>query len=442
MTKAAFFVGCSLALVNKSAAEEILAEAARTDAIEGRGLPWRTAFAPQARILENGCMARGDTTRLRFEDIYPELFTEEWSDVFVVADECSVRIGQFVIPGLMCGVLHPEVSFSMLEGWVSQESKWENLQIGGLRVNMSPLMTTVDGACEQAQAIYKDWGELKSPVSRREHSHNALERHSRAGIETQLVNACREGNFENAKELVAQGADVNAKEGGRTPLVAAIESRSLEIAEFLIGSGADVNQRDDAWGSVLVRCVDTRQVACVKLLLDSGADVNMKPMGEHPKALPYAVILGEVELARLLIDRGAIVDESDDTDESGKTPLMTASMPGNIEMMKLLLEKGADVNARDRVGETPLMIAAYWDQVDAAALLLEQGASIEAQRADGQTALMIAAGEGQANVVRLLLVNGADPSAQDTDGQTSLSLAVECGLDDVAALLRSRLRRK
>jgi hypothetical protein len=157
MAKAAFFVGCSLALSNKSAAEEILTEAAISDAAQNRGQPWRTAFSESIQYLERGREQCHSVDMATFEDFYPELTSNKFKNILLTPDECVGRVGQWVIPGLICGVLYPKIASSMLETWVTQQSGSKDLGTGGLRVDDSSLLTSVEEACERAQSLYEAW---------------------------------------------------------------------------------------------------------------------------------------------------------------------------------------------------------------------------------------------------------------------------------------------
>ena len=97
-----------------------------------------------------------------------------------------------------------------------------------------------------------------------------------------------------------------------------------------------------------------------------------------------AANLGRNDILRLLIDRGALVNE---TNENMSTALHWAVMGCNVESAMLLIESGADVNAADVDGLTPLHIAAYWCNVTVASMLIAAGAHVNAQDANGQTPL-------------------------------------------------------
>eukprot|EP00439_Symbiodinium_sp_Y106_P023855 s1984_g2.t3 len=117
------------------------------------------------------------------------------------------------------------------------------------------------------------------------------------------------------------------------------------------------------------------------------------------------------------------------------TPLRLASCNGHVEIVRLLLEAGADKDLADNDGYTPLISASSRGHVEIARLLLEAGANKDMATSDGATALMFASGRGDVEVARLLLQAGADPDLGDDDGDTPLMIASSDGHVDIARLL-------
>jgi len=158
MAEAAFFLSCSLALVNKPAAEAILTESAASAVTpQNQGQSWRITFSEAIGYLERGQKQNQSVDTMTFENFYPEIFSDEHKGVLLTPEQCVVRVGQWVIPGLICGVLFPDIASSMLETWVTQERKQKDLGVGGLRVTEAPLLTSVEEAYKYTQSLYEAW---------------------------------------------------------------------------------------------------------------------------------------------------------------------------------------------------------------------------------------------------------------------------------------------
>jgi ankyrin repeat protein len=164
-----------------------------------------------------------------------------------------------------------------------------------------------------------------------------------------------EGNIEAVKQHLAAGANVNAKEVefGWTPLHLAALNGHKEIAELLIANGAEVNARDGSGETPLHGAARYGHKEIIELLIAKGAGVKRKDeVGSTP--LHLAAEDGHKEIADLLIAKGAYLEAKN---MYGDTPLHRAAEDGHKEIADLLIAKGADVNANNELDETPLDLA-------------------------------------------------------------------------------------
>ena len=230
--------------------------------------------------------------------------------------------------------------------------------------------------------------------------------------------------------------DVTSKEG-KTPLIAAAEAGRLEIVELLLQSGAHVNATDHtkSRNTALILAAAAGQTEVVRVLIAKGAEKNARDAKTGMNPLLSACMRGSRDVAKVLLDSGARVD---DADNDGRTALIWASMSGRADLIKMLLEKGADLKARDKShGADPLIVAAANGRTNAALLLLDKGANPGVADLTGKTALMWAAKNGHADTVKLLLDHGGDPSVKDREGKTAAMLAKESDKPAVEAFLKS-----
>ena len=168
--------------------------------------------------------------------------------------------------------------------------------------------------------------------------------------------------------VLLAGAALAAPVGGGS-LIDAVRDDNPAAAGALIAQSADVNAREPDGSTALAWAAMRSNLESAKLLLDAGADPNIaNELGLGPLAL--AIHNGATELAVLLLERGA---DPNLARENGETPLMTAARLGRIDVMRALLDHGADVNAKEaKFGQTALMWAV--GRPEAVRLLLSRGA--------------------------------------------------------------------
>jgi len=240
-----------------------------------------------------------------------------------------------------------------------------------------------------------------------------------SGWLTPLMFAAREGDLESARLLVTAGADVNAiAADGKDALGLAVFNGNYELASFLVDNKSKVNQADTQGFTPLFWAVDRR---------------NM----ETAPNFPWMVTADPLPLVRKLLDAGANPNAVVDNTPRARmragsprivfaTPLMRAAFSGDLELVKLLLSKGADPNIRSKDYETMLEAAAGLgfiqgyskgkpsaERLEVVKLLVGLGADVNAADDYGITALMAAANMGDVSIIKYLVDRGADLGAYD-----------------------------
>ena len=231
--------------------------------------------------------------------------------------------------------------------------------------------------------------------------------------------------------LLARGADPNRQDyRGNTLLHILAEQKSRNDPSATVrlllshGAGLEIRNRQDQ--TPLMAAVAHKNVGIVKVLTTGGADVNVRDKQGNPLIGSLIFCKPEtVEMLKLLVDAGADVAAAS---PYGTLPLVQAFY-GHLyldclEPARILLDAGADPNRQDRNGTAPIHSLAQWSQKDPApalALLLERGARIDIRNQQGMTALLLAAQYGTSVApMQALLDRGADPKAVDTNGNTLL----------------------
>ena len=214
--------------------------------------------------------------------------------------------------------------------------------------------------------------------------------------------AAASGNINKVKELISARANVNKKDKhNQTPVDLAIRHSHKEVVELLAAKGADFSIHLAAYLANVERLLS---------LIENDSDVNQKNK-DGQTSLHLAARSGHKEVARLLIAKGAIVNEEDQ--KNSFTPLHYASRFGHIEVAKLLIAEGSRINARDDHGFIPLHWAALCNQKQLVELLLAKGAQVNAKDKVDRTPLYYSCmfREADADIIELLLANGADVNA-------------------------------
>ena len=268
-----------------------------------------------------------------------------------------------------------------------------------------------------------------------------------------VANACAV-----AEVLIQNGADINAKDDdGLTPLYAAALSNAYAAVEVLIQNGADINAKDNNGLTPLHYAAWSNAYAAVEVLIQNGADINAK---DNNGLIPlYAAAWSNAYAAvEVLIQNGADINakvtlhasisphwtafldkmkiNNDDYRElADSTLLHYAALSNAYAAVEVLIQNGADINAKAQVGLTPLHYAAWSNAYAVAEVLIQNGADINAKDNNGLIPLHAAAWSNVCEVAEVLIRNGADINAKDNIGFTPLHYAAQSNACEVAEVL-------
>ena len=242
-----------------------------------------------------------------------------------------------------------------------------------------------------------------------------------AADDVRLVEAAKAREISTVRALLPQKVDVNSRyPDGATALHWAAHWGDLETADLLIRAGADVNATNELGVMPLALACETGNGAMVQKLLEAGANPNvaLRPV-DTP--LMLASRSGSVEAVKALLTHDARVNAKEST--KGQTALMWAAAEKHADVVRLLLEFGADVNLRSDGKYTALLFAARANDIETTKALLAAGANINDADNDGNAALVVASLMGNTAVAKFLVENGADINAAG-GGFTPLHWAV------------------
>jgi len=236
--------------------------------------------------------------------------------------------------------------------------------------------------------------------------------------------------------------DVNRRNAdGSTPLQWAVHAGNLAEVKRLLRAGADVKLANNYGATPMSLAAEVGNAEMLALLLEGGANPD-SPNPDGQTALLAVSRTGNVKAAQVLLNAGATVDAKEKW--GGQTPLMWASARRHPEMMRLLIAKGADVNARsidrdyqrhiqaegrpkslDSGGLTPLMYAARENCKECVEVLLQSKADIDLPDPDSVSPLLVAIMNANWDVAKQLIEAGADVNQWDIYGETPLITAID-----------------
>ena len=234
---------------------------------------------------------------------------------------------------------------------------------------------------------------------------------------TPFHKAIENNNRESARILLESGANVSEKiKSGKMALHLAAESGDREILELLLEHGADITAKTKEGRDILQLVAERGNEELVEFVLTRGKD------GFSPESLSIAlqsVIRNKSshQIVELLVESGA----------NPSMALEPALESGSIDMARLLLAKGADVNFATKNGATALHGAIAGGDRESIEFLVDNGADVHRMADDGRVALQMAFDSGDRDLVEYLLRHGADINTSARDGRRVLHKALERG---------------
>ncbi len=299
-----------------------------------------------------------------------------------------------------------------------------------------------------------------------------------SGGETPLHVAVANGFMAVAELLLSHGADINARTTtGQTPLHLAAAAGNTTVIGWLIAHKAEVDAKDNYGVTPLFAAVRAGQIDAASLFLKNKADVNVQAKGGAgdfgtgwtPLHVALAKNYGGLgEMVKLLLENNARTDAQIPVysfdfnqnrgyaahhpgnkqfgDAENIAPLAMAVLSGQQEVVRLLIEHHADVNAKDTAAESPLILAAaidhgngaggeIRDRLAIAELLVASGADVNAQNNEHAPALTLAVNNNSPAMVKLILAHRPKVDVIDKDGCTPLQRAVQQQRPDIAGML-------
>uniref|UniRef100_A0A4W6EJY0 Euchromatic histone-lysine N-methyltransferase 2 n=1 Tax=Lates calcarifer TaxID=8187 RepID=A0A4W6EJY0_LATCA len=256
----------------------------------------------------------------------------------------------------------------------------------------------------------------------------------------QLYPAAKQGEVQRVLLMLMEGIDPTYQpdsQNRRSALHAAAQRGLLEVCYMLVQAGAQVDAQDKDLRTPLLEAIINNHIEVARYLIQNGACVYHVEDGYT--GLHHAAKLGNLEIVNMLLETGQV--DVNAQDSGGWTPIIWAAEHKHVDVIKALLNRGADVTINDKELNVCLHWAAYAGNVDIAELVLNSGCSLASVNMHGDTPLHIAAREGYLECVTLFLSRGADIDIMNREGDTPLTLARVDTPVWVALQINRKLRR-
>lgn len=259
-----------------------------------------------------------------------------------------------------------------------------------------------------------------------------------------LCEAAARGDTRLVQGLIDQGANIDGKNENRdTPMHVAIQANQIEVASLLMDAGVDLEAANSSSKlPPLFQAAAAGQIGMAKMFLEHGCDPNQKLTYGTTPYFYEVVERGTVDGVRLLLEHGADVEE---TNATHSRPLAAAVKRGSVPMVELLLSHNAKVNGSVDYGSgTILGLATATKDVELVRLLLDAGADADAKTSSGAYVLVEAVVDRQLELAHLLLRHGARGDRKTLAGQPLLIAVIrdkQMAPADKTDLVRRLLQR-
>ena len=225
----------------------------------------------------------------------------------------------------------------------------------------------------------------------------------------------------------AQGIDGKDERGWR-PLHWAIVADDWNLVHELLAEGADITagRKQNAWD--VAKIMESEAKLIEALISEKGTEIYIK----GTPLLIWAIEKRHMDIVKFLVEKGADINVQD---REGYTALIWAARYGHMDKVRYLVEREANVNVRNNFGYTALLWAAINGEMDKVKFLVEHGADINIHNSEDNTALMRAVRRGNMDIISYLVEHGADIYVQNANGGMLLILATYLGHKDIIKTL-------
>jgi len=274
--------------------------------------------------------------------------------------------------------------------------------------------------------------------------------------ETSLMIACKNGFNDVISFLVNHNANINAKNSwGHTPLMYACESGDIEVVKFLLSHGAHINDKNNKGDTSVLLACRTSHLKVMEFLILNGA--NILEIDQEGKSLiMYASMKNDIRYLQIIFEadmyqnqkelkeceqanKPYIIKNINHTDKFGFTALMHAVINGNKDVVKYLLDHGANISIKNNRGQTAAFFAINSSNKDIIKLLIRRDPDLINNKNElGAQLLLFGVKKGNQDIVELLLELGANVNHTNSKGETALFHSIKICDDEIAIQLMSK----